>query len=327
MLVTEDGGELLTDYPYELTPVPVSAGRGRVTAATDAYVARERERFVDDWRTLCRIPSVSGERAAIAQAADWIEERLARCSTSCTASTSPATGRCWRRSCTARATGRLAALHALRRPAAPATRRRGRRRRSRPSCATARMWARGACDDKSDVTARLQGLEAWLSTLDGRAAVHDHLPGRPRRGGRLPRAAGRAGGHTPTPCTPTRACGSRSCATPTGGRASASAAAAACCCELRLDLLRADQHTAFASVVRSAPLELMARDRLDARRRRARSSSTASTTTSRADRGAAGGDRASIPLPTEALALDGVSPHPPLPRPTSCAAGWSSSPR
>jgi Xaa-Pro aminopeptidase len=26
VLVTEDGGELLTDYPYELTPVPIARG-------------------------------------------------------------------------------------------------------------------------------------------------------------------------------------------------------------------------------------------------------------------------------------------------------------
>jgi acetylornithine deacetylase/succinyl-diaminopimelate desuccinylase-like protein len=42
-------------------------------------VARDADRLVDEWREACRIPSVSGDRAAIEEMAGWVEERVRRC--------------------------------------------------------------------------------------------------------------------------------------------------------------------------------------------------------------------------------------------------------
>ena len=42
-----------------------------------AFVARDRERLIDEWRECCHIPSVSADGpAATAAMADWVEHRL-----------------------------------------------------------------------------------------------------------------------------------------------------------------------------------------------------------------------------------------------------------
>ena len=48
--------------------------------------------------------------------------------------------------------------------------------------------ARGTCDDKADITARLQAVDYWLDANGGRRPCHDPLGLRGRRGGRQPGA-------------------------------------------------------------------------------------------------------------------------------------------
>ena len=48
-------------------------------SSTREYVARHASRFVDEWRELCRIPSISVSSAPeLADAAEWVRARAAR---------------------------------------------------------------------------------------------------------------------------------------------------------------------------------------------------------------------------------------------------------
>jgi len=227
-----------------------------MSAATDAFVAREAERFVEEWRAICRIPSVSGTLEAIEEAARWIEARLRPLFDEVRRIEIPGHGPLLAATLHGTGAGRLLLYthYDVQPPGDPAL-------WTTPAFAAelrdGRVWARGACDDKADVVARLHALEAWRSTLDG---------GRP-------------------PYTviyisdPAEEIGSPGLAEALAGNA-ADLHADACLwesflrdddgrpgigfgcrgnLEVRLDLrlLRADQHTAFASIVRSAPLELM----------------------------------------------------------------------
>lgn len=227
-----------------------------MSAATDAVVAREADRFVDEWRAICRIPSVSGELEAIEQAARWIEARLEPLFDSVRRIEIPGYGPLLAATLNGSGDGRLLLYthYDVQPPGDPAA-------WTTPAFAAelrdGRVWARGACDDKADVVARLHALEAWVATLDG----------------------------APPPYTviyisdPAEEIGSPGLAEALAGNA-ADLHADACLwesflrdadgrpgigfgcrgnLEVRLDLrlLRSDQHTAFASIVRSAPLELM----------------------------------------------------------------------
>lgn len=227
-----------------------------MSAATDAFVAREADRFVEEWRAICRIPSVSGELEAIEQAARWIEARLEPLFDSVRRIEIPGYGPLLAATLNGSGDGRLLLYthYDVQPPGDPEA-------WTTPAFAAelrdGRMWARGACDDKADVVARLHALEAWISTLDG----------------------------SPPPYTvlyisdPAEEIGSPGLAEALAGSA-ADLHADACLwesflrdedgrpgigfgcrgnLEVRLDLrlLRRDQHTAFASIVRSAPLELM----------------------------------------------------------------------
>lgn len=227
-----------------------------MSAATDAFVSREADRFVEEWRAICRIPSVSGELDAIEQAAQWIEARLEPLFDVVERIEIPGYGPLLAATLHGSGDGRLLLYthYDVQPPGDPAA-------WTTPAFAAelrdGKMWARGACDDKADVVARLHALEAWVATLDG----------------------------APPPYTviyisdPAEEIGSPGLAEALAGNA-ASLHADACLwesflrdengrpgigfgcrgnLEVRLDLrlLKADQHTAFASVVRSAPLELM----------------------------------------------------------------------
>ncbi|MDW5596776.1 M20/M25/M40 family metallo-hydrolase [Conexibacter stalactiti] len=223
---------------------------------TDAFVAREADRFVEEWRAICRIPSVSGELEAIEQAARWIEARLEPLFDNVRRIEIPGYGPLLASTLNGSGDGRLLLYthYDVQPPGDPAA-------WTTPAFAAelrdGKMWARGACDDKADVVARLHALEAWVATLDG----------------------------APPPYTviyisdPAEEIGSPGLAEALAGNA-ADLHADACLwesflrdadgrpgigfgcrgnLEVRLDLrlLKADQHTAFASIVRSAPLELM----------------------------------------------------------------------
>ena len=281
-----------------------------MSTAADAYVAREAERFVADWRALCRIPSVSGDLAAIARAADWIEERLAPLFDEVHRIDIPGHGPLLAAVLHGTGPGRVALYtHYDVQPAGDEA-----AWTSPPFAAELRdgcVWARGACDDKADVTARLQGLQAWRSTFDGPPPFTVVFLADPAEEIGSPGLDEALTEHAEL--LHADACVWESFLRDDDGRPGIGfGCRGSLTLHLRLDLLRADQHTAFASVLRSAPLELMAA--IDSMHDAAGAvvidgfhddvlePTAAQLAATR-----------SIPLPTAAVARPGVSPHPALP--------------
>jgi acetylornithine deacetylase/succinyl-diaminopimelate desuccinylase-like protein len=125
------------------------------------------EKWVTEWRELCRIPSVSGALEAIHEAANWIERRLAPLMDETRRIDIPGYGPV--------VAGRLQGdsdqaillyTHYDTQPAGSED------RWSSPPFAAdvhdGKVFARGACDDKADVASRLQALSLWLATHNGR---------------------------------------------------------------------------------------------------------------------------------------------------------------
>jgi acetylornithine deacetylase/succinyl-diaminopimelate desuccinylase-like protein len=277
-----------------------------VSQTTDAYVAEAADRFVADWRALCQIPSVSGDRAAIAQAADWIETRLGPLFDDIRRIDIPGHGPLLAAVLHGTGDGRVALYtHYDVQPAGDES-----AWTSPPFSAELRdgcVWARGACDDKADVTARLQGLEAWLSTLDGRPPFTIVFLCDPAEEVGSPGLQEALTTHAST--LHADGCVWESFLRDDDGRPGIGfGCRGSLMLKLRLDLLRADQHTAFASVVRSAPLELMAA--IDSMR-----SADGGIVIERFHDDVLEPTAAqleatrSIPLPTAAVALPGVSPY------------------
>jgi acetylornithine deacetylase/succinyl-diaminopimelate desuccinylase-like protein len=227
-----------------------------VSSATDDYVARDADRFVEEWRAICRIPSVSGSLDAIEQAARWIEARLDPLFDTVRRIEIPGHGPLLAATLNGTGDGRLLLYthYDVQPPGDPAT------WASPPFAAELRegaVWARGACDDKADVVARLHGLEAWISTLGDERPPYTVIYlsdpaeeiGSPGLAEAL--AANAADLHGD-------ACLWESFLRDADGRPGIGFGCRGNL-EVRLDLrlLKADQHTAFASIVRSAPLELM----------------------------------------------------------------------
>ena len=101
-----------------------------------------------------------GDRRAMA---DWVEQRARATFDRRRADRGRrGTGRCCSASSTA--AGRAGCSSTRTTTSSPrATEAPGQRAAVRgPTCATARLIARGCCDDKADITARLQALDAWL---------------------------------------------------------------------------------------------------------------------------------------------------------------------
>lgn len=227
-----------------------------MSAATDAFVAANADRFVEEWRAICRIPSVSGELEAIAQAADWIEARMAPLFDAVERIEVPGYGPLLVGTLHGEGDGRLLLYthYDVQPPGDPEA-------WTTPAFAAelrdGKMWARGACDDKADVVARLHGLEAWLDTLGGERPPYTVIYlsdpaeeiGSPGLAEVLAANRDRLRGD---------ACLWESFLRDEDGRPGIGFGCRGNL-EVRLDLrlLRSDQHTAFASVVRSAPLELM----------------------------------------------------------------------
>ena len=133
----------------------------------DRWLDTERDRLVDEWRECCRIPSVSADVEAATRMADWVERRLAasfdrvrRVEVPGCAPTLIATldGDSDRRL--------LVYTHYDVQPAGAAE------LWSSPpfgaDIVDGSVVARGCCDDKADITARLQALEHWLEKCGGR---------------------------------------------------------------------------------------------------------------------------------------------------------------
>lgn len=226
-----------------------------MSATIDAYVAGEQRRFVEDWRALCRIPSVSGSGAPIAAAADWIEERLRPLFDEVRRIEIPGHGPLL--AAELRGTGDQRLLLYTHYDVQPAGDEAA--WSSPPFAAVLRdgaVWARGACDDKADVTARLQALEAWRASFDGPPPFTVLLLADPAEEVGSPGLAEALAANAAW--LRADACLWESFLRDGDGRPGIGFGCRGNLeVRLELKLLRADQHTAFASVVRSAPLELM----------------------------------------------------------------------
>jgi len=227
-----------------------------MSAATDAFVDAAADRFVEEWRAICRIPSVSGERAAIEQAASWIEARLTPLFDVVRRIEIPGHGPLLAATLHGSGAGRLLLYthYDVQPPGAAEA------WTTPPFAAALRdgaVWARGACDDKADVVARLHALEAWRSTLDGQrppfTVVYLSDPAEEIGSPGLAEALAANAEELRAD-----ACLWESFLRDADGRPGIGFGCRGHL-ELRLDLrlLKADQHTAFAAIVRSAPLELM----------------------------------------------------------------------
>ncbi|HET9937722.1 MAG TPA: M20/M25/M40 family metallo-hydrolase [Gaiella sp.] len=133
-------------------------------------IAADAERLVEEWRAACRIPSVSGEREPIEEMAAWVEQRVARRFDRVVVERTPDGVPIVLGELRGTGPGRLVVYsHYDVVPAGdPET------WDSDPFDAELRegaVYARGTCDDKADVTARLQAIDLWLDAHDGAPPV------------------------------------------------------------------------------------------------------------------------------------------------------------
>jgi acetylornithine deacetylase/succinyl-diaminopimelate desuccinylase-like protein len=129
-------------------------------------IAVNAELLVEEWRAACRIPSVSGEREPIEEMAAWVEARVARRFDRVVVERTPEGVPIVLGELRGSGPGRLVVYShydvvPVGDPAAW---------ESDPFGADLRdgaVYARGTCDDKADVTARLQAIDLWLDAHDG----------------------------------------------------------------------------------------------------------------------------------------------------------------
>jgi acetylornithine deacetylase/succinyl-diaminopimelate desuccinylase-like protein len=136
----------------------------------DDRVGRDGDRFVDEWREACRIPSVTGDRESIEEMAAWVAERVGRRFDRVVVERTPDGVPVVLGELTGTGPGRLVVYthYDVQPPGDLAA------WESDPFGAELRdgaVWARGTCDDKADITARLQAIDLWLDANDGRAPV------------------------------------------------------------------------------------------------------------------------------------------------------------
>ena len=218
---------------------------------SDDAIARDAARLVDEWREACRIPSVSGDRSAVEEMAAWVEERVGRRFDRVVVDRTPDGVPVVLAELTGQGPGRLLIYsHYDVQPAGdPAA------WESEPFAAELRdgaVFARGTCDDKADITARLQAVDYWLDANGGRppftilwiceGAEEVGSPGLREVLGR--QADWLAAGDCLWESFVRRADGRPEIAL--GGRGILAV-------ELSVRLLEADQHSAFAPALRSAP--------------------------------------------------------------------------
>jgi acetylornithine deacetylase/succinyl-diaminopimelate desuccinylase-like protein len=137
---------------------------------SDDPVAKDADRLVGEWREACRIPSVSGDRVPVEQMAAWVEERVRRRFDRVVVERTPDDVPVVLGELTGTGPGRVVVYtHYDVQPAGDLA-----ACDSDPVGAELRdgaVWARGTCDDKADVTARLQAIDYWLDANDGAAPV------------------------------------------------------------------------------------------------------------------------------------------------------------
>ncbi|HEY7179646.1 MAG TPA: M20/M25/M40 family metallo-hydrolase [Gaiella sp.] len=133
---------------------------------SDDPVARDADRLVEEWREACRIPSVSGEREPVERMAVWVEERARRRFDRVVVERTPDGVPVVLGELTGSGLGRVIVYtHYDVQPAGDVS-----AWDSDPFGADLRdgaVWARGTCDDKADITARLQALDYWLDANGG----------------------------------------------------------------------------------------------------------------------------------------------------------------
>jgi acetylornithine deacetylase/succinyl-diaminopimelate desuccinylase-like protein len=137
---------------------------------SDDPVAKDADRLVGEWREACRIPSVSGDREPVEQMAAWVEERVRRRFDRVVVERTPDDVPVVLGELTGTGPGRVVVYtHYDVQPAGDLA-----AWDSDPFGAELRdgaVWARGTCDDKADVTARLQAIDYWLDANGGAAPV------------------------------------------------------------------------------------------------------------------------------------------------------------
>lgn len=277
-----------------------------ISAAAEAHVSAAAERFVDEWQACCRIPSVSGALEPIAAAADWIERRIAPLVDEVRRIEIPGYGPLLVAELRGTSDERLLVYnhYDVQPPGDPD-------QWTSPAFAAelrdGAMYARGACDDKADVTARIQALEAWRTSFDGPPPFGLVFLFDPAEEIGSPGLEDALIAHADE--LRADACLWESFLRDADGRPGIGfGCRGSLQVELRLKPLRSDQHTAFAAVLRSAPLELMravtSMIEADGQVRIAGFHDAVRTPT--ADEVAAA---AALPLPGDAVTLPDVRPY------------------
>jgi acetylornithine deacetylase/succinyl-diaminopimelate desuccinylase-like protein len=136
----------------------------------DDPVGRDGDHLVDEWREACRIPSVTGDREPVERMAAWVEERLRGRFDRVVVERTPDGVPVVLGELTGTGPARLVVYthYDVQPPGDLAV------WESDPFGAELRdgaVWARGTCDDKADITARLQAIDLWLDANGGRAPV------------------------------------------------------------------------------------------------------------------------------------------------------------
>ena len=135
-------------------------------AAVEAAIARDRDTLIEEWREACRIPSVTaGDPAALAEMVRWVVARMEGLFDRIELDEAPGRPPVILGEVTGTGADRVLVYshYDVQPPGDPAAWTCdpfGAEIRDR------RVYARGTCDDKADITARLQALELWLAERD-----------------------------------------------------------------------------------------------------------------------------------------------------------------
>ncbi|KAA9086659.1 M20/M25/M40 family metallo-hydrolase [Microbacterium radiodurans] len=274
--------------------------------ARDPRIDRDAADIVGSWQDLCRFPTVAGDLDAIGQAADWIEERLAPLMDRVDRYEIPGYGPVvvGFRAGESDASLLLYNHYDVQPEGDPA------RWSSPPYAAEIRdgaMYARGACDDKADAAGRLASLRLWIEEHDGRTPFGLIYLADPCEEIGSPGLGDVLAAHA-------RELRADACLWESYLREEDGRPAVGFGCrgsleiELTLDILASAQHPSYSSILRSAPLELMAAvsslRTADGRIAVAGVREKALVPDARAER-----RTADITLPGPSIARPGVTPH------------------
>ena len=137
-----------------------------VFAALEAALAGRRDALIEEWREACRIPSVTaGDPAQLEEMARWVAARMEGLFDRVELDEAPGRPPVILGELTGTGPVRLLVYtHYDVQP--PGDRAAWSSDPFGAEIRDGRMYARGACDDKGDITARLQALELWLEQRD-----------------------------------------------------------------------------------------------------------------------------------------------------------------